>query len=294
MLATAWVIAVLAAATAAQKASSSADSAESRYKTVPVPADSSGEAYKTRTIAPPVILPAFPIEPSGTNAGKMVEFRTEDEMTQEDRALAAKAQPAIHEDALFAGVDFDKGKWTYQQFQCQALPDHLFLLYRGDNGTGDVSLFSAALPRDGRGHVRVIPIERRGFSLYSPAPVNPLTIAAFNRIRASESASKEADWLATALCYAALTGAHPDTSAIQEKSASGSLSLSFPPTLEVGVDGGSTVRFVDSAAAKPTRWSLTFDAKGKLLRVTISPFALYPIKAVPALAEQKTTAQDPK
>ena len=79
-------------------------------------------------------------------------FRSESDMTQADRDLAASAQPAIRADAALAGVEFDRGNWSYQQLECQALPGHLFLLYKGDNGTGDVSLLSAAIPRTGHGH----------------------------------------------------------------------------------------------------------------------------------------------
>ena len=244
-------------------------------------------------MVPPLVdLTPFPLEPPDSKTFKPIAFRPENEMSQADRDLAASAQPAIRADAALAGVEFDRGNWSYQQLECQALPGHLFLLYKGDNGTGDVSLLSAAIPRTGHGHVRIIPIQRRGFSLYSPAPVNVLTIAAFNRLRAGEHTTKQADWLATALCYAALTGAHPDTSAIQEKSSDASLTLSFPPTLEVGGDGESTVHFVDSAPAKPTQWALTFDSKGKLLKVTISAVALFAIKPIPPAPPQQTSTRD--
>jgi len=291
-LAFALAIATFTPVFAAQNAPSDADSKNSPYQVTPVPAVSSAETYKTRMVPPSVNLTPFQLEPSGSNTARMVVFRSESDMTQADRDLAASAQPAIRADAALAGVEFDRGNWSYQQLECQALPGHLFLLYKGDNGTGDVSLLSAAIPRTGHGHVRLIPIQRRGFSLYSPAPVNAVTIGAFNRLRAGEHTTKQADWLATALCYAALTGAHPDTSPIQEKSSDASLTLSFPPTLEVGGDGESTVHFVDSAPAKPTQWALTFDSKGKLLKVTISAVALYAIKPVPPAPPQQTSTRD--
>lgn len=235
-------------------------------------------------------LTPFSVDPQQSANAKLIEFHTESEMTQPDRDLVTSAQASIREDAALAGIEFGAVKWTYEQLVCQALPGHLFLLYRGDNGAGDVTIFSAAISRAGNGHVRIIPVQRRGFSLFSPAPVNALTIAAFNRIRMSEPANPDADWLATALCYAALTGAHPETSSIQNKSRMPSLQLSFPPTLEVGVDGESTVRFVDGGGLRqPTEWALTFNGKGQLLKVINSAVPAYPVKVVPQLPAQQTS-----
>jgi hypothetical protein len=182
----------------------------------------------------------------------------------------------------FAGIEFDKGKLSYQQLQCQALPGHLLLLFTGDSGAGDVSLFSVAIPRVGKGRVRVIPVQRRGFSLFSPAPVNGLATAAFNRIRAQESANQPADWLATGLYYAALTEPRLEVSTSPGPSPQANLALSFPPTLEVGVGGEATVRFVNVAEPRqPMQWVLTFDRKGQLLKVEHFPTPAYATTIVP-------------
>jgi len=271
-------------------AQSSRNPVSAPYAVTPVPAVSSGESYKTRMAPPAVDLTPFS-SGSLSTADKLIEFRPESEMTPSDHDLAESAQSAIRTETSRAGIELGTGKWTYEQLACQALPDHLFLLYKSDNGARDASLFAASIPRAGNGHIRILPIERRGFSLYSPAPVNALNIAAFNRIRASESANQTPDWLATALCYAALTGAHPQTSPIEEKSGDASLSFSFPPRLEAGGDGASTVRFVDSAPSKPAEWALSFNAKGQLLKVTLRSMQLYAIKPVPAFAAEQTTKQ---
>jgi hypothetical protein len=223
---------------------------------------------------------------------KLTEFRSESEMTAEDRDLAARAEPSIREGAALAGIEFDRGKWTRQQLVCQALPGHMFLVFKSDNGAGDVSLFSAAILRGGKGSVRIIPVQRRGFSLYSPAPVNPLTIGAFNHIRAEEPASKSADWLASALCYAALAGARPETSPSSQKPSEASLSLSFPPKLEVGPSGDSMVHFWDVAKERQLmQWTLTFDSKGQLLRVSNFATPQYVVQPLPALPAQQSSAQ---
>lgn len=257
-----------------------------------MPATSSGAYYQTRPVPPVQILTPFSVDASPSASVKLIDFRSENQMTGQDHDLAASTEPSIREGATLAGIEFDKGKWTYQQLVCQALPSHMFLLFKSNNGAGDLSLFSAAIPRSGKGRVRIIPIQRRGFSLFSPAPVNPLTIATFNRIRADEPAKSTADWLATALCYAALTGAHPQTSPLPEKSADTSFQLSFPPTLEVGGSGELVVRFVDVAAApQPMEWTLTFNSRGQLLKVTNFATPVFVVKRVPPLPAQQSSEQ---
>lgn len=271
--------AVLASGGAA--AQTGGDPSSEPFQTKPVPAVSSGGSYKTRTL-PPVV----DISPSSFNTlpsanAKNLQYITENQMTEADHRLVEDAEPAIREGAALAGFELSTGKWSYEQLACQALPEHLLLLFKADNGVGDVSLFSAAIPRSGHGRIRVIAIQRRGYSLFSPAPENPLSISAFNQIRADEPASKNSDWLATALCYAALTGAHPEISPPPVQSTNSELSLSFPPTVEVETGGDSTVRFVDVAAGhQPREWALTFDSNGRLLKVTdflSPPFAVTPL-----------------
>jgi hypothetical protein len=224
----------------------------------------------------------FSSDALSSGIGHFIVYRPQEQMSQSDRDLAAKTQPAIRDAAAFAGIEFDKEKWSYRQLECQALPGHLLLLFTGDSGAGDVSLFSAAIPRASKGRVRVIPVERRGFSLFSPAPVNALATAAFNRMRAEEPASPSADWLATGLCYAALTEPRLEVSTSPSPSPQANLALSFPPTLEVGTDGESTVRFVNVAEPRqPMQWVLTFDAKGQLIKVEHFPTPSYATTIVP-------------
>ena len=126
----------------------------------------------------------FSVGGGAAGAAAQVEFRSLDRMSPQDRELAAGSQPRI---AGLAGLEFDAdfspGKWEYRQIVCTALPNHLFLQFTRDNGKGDVSIFSASIPRGG-GQVRIIPILRRGYSPYSLAGANQLTMAVFNRIRA--------------------------------------------------------------------------------------------------------------
>jgi len=218
----------------------------------------------------------MPFQPVTEDSGQAhpIEFLTPDRMDQRDRELAADAEAAIGERAGFAGLEFNQGKWSYTQIACPALPNHLFLRFTRNDGAGDVSLFSASIPR-GEGRVRIIPIQRRGYSLFSPAPINALTILAFNRIRAEEHSEQAPEWLGTGLCYAALAGAHPQAALLADDSGSRKFPAAPPSVLVIPNQGGAIIRFTDAAAARrPMEWTMIFDGKGKLLKATHLPASM--------------------
>jgi len=238
----------------------------------------------------PIPYPAKPVPavrdltPSSHNSASehFIVYRPAEQMNEIDRSLTAKSQPAIRDAAEFAGIEFDKEKWSYRQLDCQAIPGHMFLLFQTGGGAGDVSLFAASIPRTGNGHVRIIPVERRGFNLFSPAPVNAVAMATFNRIRAEEPQGPPADWLASSLCYAALTDPRFAITLAPHQAPNSDLALSFPPSLEIGQAGDSTVRFVDVATPRqPLQWALTFDVKDQLVKVEHSPAPVYATRIIP-------------
>ncbi len=293
-VASALLAAILFSAYCGAQTSTSPSNAS--YQAKPVPSDSSGASYKTKPVpATTEIVAPFSLDTSPSTGAKPIEYLSESQMSEMDRNLESSAEPSIREGARMAGIEFDKGKWDYEQVACEALPSHVFLLFHENNGGDDRSLFSVAISRSSVGRVRIIPIQRRSYSLFSPAPVNALAIAAFNRIRADEPASKTADWLSTALCYAALTGGQPDTSPLAKKSADANLGLSFPPTIEIQSDGGAIVRFVNvTAARQPMQWALTFNSKGKLLKAAYYATPLYAVKLVPPTSDQQPAAPSSK
>jgi len=216
-----------------------------------------------------------------------VEFRAVDRMSEEDRLLAANAESSIAEHAKYADLDFNQSGWSYQQVICPALPNHVFLRFLRNNGAGDVSMFSASIPHGDEGRVRIIPIQRRGYSLFSPAPINALTISAFNHIRAEENPDQDTakapsagpDWLGTGLCYAALAGGHPQAASISDNPAGEKFPVAGMALLEVGNNGGAVLSFTDvSASLRPMRWSMTFDRKGRLIKGGHSPAELLSIR----------------
>jgi hypothetical protein len=216
----------------------------------------------------------FAIDGAKDPSANSIRIIPEDAMTREDRDLLAGAESSIQERAGVQNFDFNSAGWTYHQLVCPALPNHLFVRFTRDDGTRQMSMFSAAIPRDGNGRVRIIPIVRRGYSLFSPAPIGALTIAAFNRIREEDGAGTSADWLGTGLCYAALAGANPNAGE-PIRSDSTEIPSVIPPTLTTRTDGGAIIRFADvSATPRPMEWALTFDSRGKLLKAAHTPAAV--------------------
>ena len=193
-------------------------------------------------------------------------------MTPEDRRLVADAASMIQKMADIEGIEFNVDKWTSQQMICPALPDHIFLLFTHNGGVGDVSEFSAAISRSRVSRVRIVPIQRRGYSLFSGTPINAMTISTFNQIRADDRSNESRDWLTTGLCYAALSGAHLDTSPVREKQEDEQTFGLTTPMIQILSRGGAIIHFVVAASTPhPSEWTLEFDAKGKLLRATDTP-----------------------
>lgn len=248
---------------------------------------SSGAHYKVRQVPEPA--PPKPFPPGSETPGHIapVAIRSMEQIPEHDRELEADAESSIAEHAVFFGIDFNQGKWSYQELVCPALPNHIFLRFTRDSGAGDVSLFTASIPREGDGRVRIIPIRMRGYSLFSPAPINALTISAFNHIRAEENPEKVPDWLGTGLCYAALAGGHAQAVDLTPGPESQKFPAAIPAMVQIQVQGGAIVEFTDAAASpKLMQWTMTFDGKGRLLKATHYPVGLLRINPVPADAAQ--------
>jgi|SRR5579863_6012937 len=257
-------------------------------------AGQSAPANGLKIVVVPSRTPPMPFPPGSEAPGRLhkIEFISPDKMSEKDKLLEADAESSIQERTGWAALDFNEGKWNYRQLVCPALPNHLFLQFTRNNGAGDVSVFSASIPRNGEGRVRIVPIQRRGYSLFSPAPINALTISAFNHIRAEEHADKVPDWLTTGLCYAALAGAHPEAVLLPDTpGAVQTFPAAEPAMLQIPMRGGAVIHFADVAAApQPMQWTMTFDGKGKLLKATHSPAPLITAKAVaPPTGQPKVT-----
>ena len=258
----------------------------------------------------PTVVHEKPIEPSSIKApfdfsapasgrDRTIEFRAAETMSARDREVAANAESAIQEHARYTGLEFNEGKWTYEQVNCSAFPEHLFLRFMRNNGTGDVSLFTASIPRNNEGRVRIVPIQLRGYSLFSPAPINALTMSAFNHIRAEENpeSAPVSAWLETGLCYAALAGGHPQLAPVEVETMHAKTIALNKGLLEIPGNGGATVSFDDvSAIPRPMHWSMAFDSKGKLVKAshsTAEVLSIEPIKPTPVGAGTVIAANPP-
>jgi hypothetical protein len=251
--------------------------------------------YKVKPIVvkePPM---PFPLDSGTKGPVVQVQFRSPEQMTQKDRDVEADGESSIRERVGFNGLEFNEGKWSYQQIVCSAFPNHILLKFTRNNGKGDQSVFTASIPRMGEGRVRIIPILRRGYSLFSPAPVNALTISVFNHIRDEERSEGQADWLATGMCYAALAGAHPQVEPGAESTEARRFRSGQPASLEIPTEGGAVITFLDVAAIpKPMAWSMTFNGKGKLLKAThtVAPWIL-PTQVPQTLVDMNGTLVPP-
>ncbi len=271
----------LVAASPTLPAQPAQDGTASPYKVKPI-------IVKTRTLP-------FPLGSGARVPVIQVEFRSPDQMSQKDRDVEADGESSIRERVGFNGLEFNDGKWSYQQIVCSAFPNHILLKFTRNNGKGDESVFTASIPRMSEGRVRIIPILRRGYSLFSPAPVNSLTISVFNHIRAEEQSQGPVDWLATGMCYAALAGAHPKVEPGSDSTEALKFLSGQPASLEISVEGGAVITFLDVAATpKPMEWSMTFNNKGRLLKAvhTSAPWIL-PTPVSQALIDMKGTPVTP-
>ena len=226
-----------------------------------------------------------------------VQFRSADELSQQDRLLLADAESSIAEHAGFAGLNYQQNNWNYRQIVCPTFSNHLFLEYMRSNGEGDRSVFSVSIPRNGNGRVRVIPILKRGYSLFSPAPINALTISAFNHIRAEEDEGANSDWLANALCYAALAGSQPQIVTADASPEPGKPVPALTAKMEILSEnhGEEVIRFDDAAARPhPMEWSMVFTRKGKLIKATHREASLLTAKAASQKSPVIRTRQAPQ
>lgn len=257
--------------------------------------DASAAGLKVKIV--PATVPPMPFPPNSEAPGRVhtIKFIDAGEMSEQDKLLEAGAESSIEERTGWAAMDFNEGKWNYRQLVCPALPNHLFLQFTRNNGQGDVSVFSASIPRNSEGRIRIIPIQRRGYSLFSPAPINSLTISAFNHIRGEEHPDKVPDWLTTGLCYAALAGAHPEAVLLPDSVSDQKFPAATPAILEIPRHGGAIIRFSDVAAEpQPMKWTMTFDGKGKLLKATHSPAQLVTAKAIAPVTDQPKVTPIPQ
>jgi hypothetical protein len=260
--------------------------------------DASGPSGKVRLVPRPKEPTPFSVAQPASASANTIEFIPASQMSQSDQLIASNAQSSIAEHALINGFELSEGEWTYQQIACPAFPGHLFLRYTRNNGAIDLTVFSASIPRGQEGRVRIIPILKRSYSLFAPAPINALTISAFNHIRAEESERDSSNWLGNGLCYAALAGADPQLPPSDPQPRLGEPIPTLNAVLQTDPKGGGIIRFVDAAATpRAMEWSMTFNEKGKLVKATHKPASMitpHPVPETSAVGDVRPVPQTAK
>jgi hypothetical protein len=214
----------------------------------------------------------FPLDRK-TGRVQALEFRSPEQMLAKDRELAEASQGEIARRAGLQGIGVGRNGagWDYEQAVCPVFPQHLILEYSSGNAQGDKTLFAAVIPR-GEGHVRVIPVRRRGYSLFTPSSSNALTLNDFNHMVTEGHQGVAPDWLTLGLCYAALSGGNVRAALEAQTAAEENYPLFPPASLTVSNKGGAEVRFADSTpGTKSMTWVLTFAQDGRLLKVRHKP-----------------------
>lgn len=224
---------------------------------------SAGIKIKQLDTKPPRTV--FPIDDKSP-ARTQLEFRTLDQMTAVDRQLAEESQGEIARRAAFQGFNLADGSgWGYEQAVCPVFPNHLILDYSRVDGRGDVTLFSVAIPR-ADGHVRVIPVRRRSYSLWTPSSSNAITLNDFNHMVMEGGTGLSPDWLTLGLCYAALAGGHVRAALVSE--IPNQFPLYPPAQLNIEKKGSASVDFTDvTPGVSAMQWRLDFTSTGRLQKV---------------------------
>lgn len=257
---------------------------------------------EVREVHPQTVAPVFPLK-SHTPSRRQLAFLSPEQMAASDRALAEANQGEIARRAELQGfrgvgganraeeeISRDGG-WGYEQAVCPVFPEHLILEYSRGQSNGDVTLFSAVIPR-GEGHVRVIPVRRRGYSLWTPASSNALTINDFNHMVMEGGSGLSPDWLTLGLCYTALAGGHVRAALLPQKRADEVFPLLAPAMLSEGGKADTTVRISDATPqVKAMDWVMSFDRKGRLVKVKHVPSQLVREKPVPGAAVEVSEGQ---
>jgi hypothetical protein len=235
----------------------------------------------------------FPLDAKPGETRDRLDFLVPEQMTTADRNLAEANQGEIARRAELQGFNLERtisgeGSWGYEQAVCPVFPDHLILEYSRINGDGDVTLFSAVIPR-GDGHVRVIPVRRRSYSLWTPSASNALTINDFNHMVQEGHEGLSPDWLTLGLCYAALAGGHVRAALVAKTPNDEVYPLFVPAKLTVTEKAGAEILFADvTPHSKAMDWVLRFDAKVRLLKVKHTVSAEILEKPVPGAPTEVT------
>ncbi len=232
--------------------------------------------FKVRTLHPKPVRSPFPLDATGSNHATELEFLPQDKIKAFDHELIEASENEIERRARLAGLGYSAGAdgWGYEQAVCPAFPNHIVLEYSRKAGPGDVSLFAAVVPR-GTGHVRVIPVSRRGWTLFTPTGANALTIHDFNAIVREEGSGLSPDWMQLGLCYAALASGHVRAALLDVGPEQETFPMPGATHIHVSYRKAGALVAIESADTATDRrsWELRFNGHGELMKVALGKTA---------------------
>jgi len=184
-------------------------------------------------------------------------------------ASAQLREGGIASAAKIYGYNLGAGNWTLDQVPCVAMPKVSLLHYREAFPDGTESRFTAVVPLEGEGRVRIVPVLYRNATPFLPAPVNPRNYALFNQL--VQGSAAKGTWLDLSACYAALTGA--DSGVRSE------LGIAGAPRPTVHTDPGGKTHRVTFATHQSQSgykvWNVSFDRFGRVTNAATEDETVY-------------------
>jgi hypothetical protein len=194
-----------------------------------------------------------------------------EQMSRADYEVVSNLSAELAKQAALANFDISRPGWHYQQIQCPAFPDYVFLAFSHGADDSGSSRFAAILPRNDA-KVRVVTTYAHGILPFEASWNRPGTYEVFNGMLRQERGevplSYAPNWLLIAACYAELSG-YPvqvlSTVPLPDQTLDMLRLDANRPQMVIAADQSADVTFSDvSRPTITTNWTLHFDRHGQI------------------------------
>ncbi|MGB8536174.1 MAG: hypothetical protein WCD57_07160 [Acidobacteriaceae bacterium] len=217
----------------------------------------------------PVPIGTTPLGSSPTVIG--LDHLDPTQMSNADYEVVSNLSAELSKQAALANFDISSPAWHYQQIECPAFPDYVFLAFAHGADDSGSSRFGALLPRNDA-QVRIVSTYAHGLLPFEASWNRPGTFEVFNGMlrqeRGATPLSHAPDWLTIAVCYAELSGYPVQVLNVLPNPAPTLDMLRLGanrPQMIIGADQSADVTFSDvSRPTITTNWSLHFDRHGQI------------------------------
>jgi hypothetical protein len=217
----------------------------------------------------PVPIGTTPLGSSPTVIG--LDHLDPTQMSNADYEVVSNLSAELSKQAALANFDISSPAWHYQQIECPAFPDYVFLAFTHGADDSGSSRFGALLPRNDA-QVRIVSTYAHGLLPFEASWNRPGTFEVFNGMlrqeRGTTPLSHAPDWLTIAVCYAELSGYPVQVLNVLPNPAPTLDMLRLGanrPQMIIGADQSADVTFSDvSRPTITTNWSLHFDRHGQI------------------------------